>query len=306
MTTFPTLSGEPPLVIAHRGASGVLPEHTLAAYKRAIDMGADYIEPDLVITKDGVLVARHDRHLSKTTNVSTHPEFADRKRGDPNHVGEDWFVEDFTLAEIQTLRAMQPREGRSKNYDGKYEIPTFEDVVRLAKIASKSTGRPIGIYPETKHPSNFAAAGLRHDEAMLETLSAFGYQGETAPVFIQSFELENLRRLQDVTDIKLIYLTETLPDVPLATLAKTVSGIGPYKKLLLDEAGRDTGFVAAAHGAGLAVHPWTFRDDALDPKFPDIDTEIKAYYALGVDGIFSDFPDTALRVRQDKQQALQD
>ena len=296
MTTFPTLTGNPPIVIAHRGASGVLPEHTIAAYQRAIDMGADYIEPDLVITKDGVLVARHDRYLSGSTDVSKHSEFADRKRPDPYHKGEDWFVEDFTLAEIKTLRAVQPRAGRSMKYDGKYEIPTFEEIVRLAKLSSKSTGRPIGIYPETKQPTAFAAAGLRHDDAMLEILSTFGYEGATAPVFIQSFELENLERLNEKTDIRLIYLTETRPD--FTAIAKTVDGIGPYKKLLLSDDGKDTGFIAAAHAAGLAVHPWTFRDDALDPKFPDIETEIKAYYALGVDGVFSDFPDTALRARE--------
>jgi len=132
MTQWKTLSGEPPLIIAHRGASGVLPEHTIAAYQRAIEMGANYIEPDLVITKDGHLVARHDRYLSGSTNISDKPEFADRKRTDPTHKGEDWFIEDFTLAEIKTLKARQPRVGRPKDYDGKYEIPTFEEVVSLA------------------------------------------------------------------------------------------------------------------------------------------------------------------------------
>lgn len=301
MTTFTTLSGEPPIVIAHRGASGVLPEHTIAAYQRAIDMGADYIEPDLVITKDGELVARHDRHLSKTTDVSAHPEFADRKRTDPYHEGEDWFVEDFTLAEIKTLRARQPRVGRSTKFDDKYEIPTFEEILRLAKISGKSTGRPIGVYPETKQPTAFDAVGLRHDKAMLEALSAFGYESADAPIYIQSFELENLKRLNEITDIRLVYLTETVPTTPSFDLAKIVDGIGPYKKLLLNDAGEDTGFVKAVHDAGMTVHPWTFRDDQLDPKFPDIDSEIKAYYALGVDGIFTDFPDTALRVRQNKQ-----
>ncbi|GGX65323.1 glycerophosphoryl diester phosphodiesterase [Litorimonas cladophorae] len=295
---FPTLNGNPPLVIAHRGASGVLPEHTIAAYQRAIDMGADYIEPDLVITKDGVLVARHDRHLSKTTDIATRAEFADRKREDAYHDGMDWFIEDFTLAEIKTLRALQPRAGRPTKFDGQYEIPTFEEILRLAKLASKTTGRPIGIYPETKQPTAFAAAGLRHDEAMLETLLAFGYEGAEAPVFIQSFEMGNLKRLNSQTDIRLIYLTETRPD--FAETAKIVDGIGPYKKLLLTDAGEDTGFVAAAHAAGLAVHPWTFRDDALDPNFSDIETEMSAYFALGVDGVFSDFPDTAIRVRDQK------
>ena len=299
MTHWKTLSGEPPMVIAHRGASGVLPEHTIAAYQRAIDIGADYIEPDLVITKDGHLVARHDRYLSGSTDVSDRSEFADRKRPDPNHAGEDWFVEDFTLAEIKTLRARQPRPGRSKAYDGKYEIPTFEEVVQLAKIASKSSGRPIGLYPETKHPSVFAAVGLRHDESMLDTLSAFGYKTASAPVFIQSFELENLERLNALTDIRLVFLTDKNPD--FSAIAKFVDGVGPYKELVIDSEASATGFVDAAHAAGLAVHPWTFRDDQSNEAFPDIDAELKAYYALGVDGVFSDFPDTALRARDSLQ-----
>lgn len=291
MKTFPTLSGEPPLVIAHRGASGVLPEHTLAAYARAIEMGADYIEPDLVITKDGHLVARHDRYLSGSTDVSDKPEFAERRRSDPAHKGLDWFVEDFTLAEIKTLKARQPRDGRSKEYDGLYDIPTFEEVLDLAQSAG------VGIYPETKQPSAFAKVGLRHDEAMLSALSSHGFSGASDAVFIQSFELDNLKRLKEVTDIRLIFLTQSLPDFGLIT--QTVDGIGPYKKLLLNEAGEDTGFIAAAHDAGLALHPWTFRDDDIGSAFTDIDKELEAYYALGVDGVFSDFPDTARRVRDD-------
>ena len=293
--SLPTLSGEPPLVIAHRGASGVLPEHTIAAYSRAIEMGANFIEPDLVITKDGHLVARHDRYLSGSTNVSEKPEFADRKRSDPAHKGLDWFIEDFTLAEVKTLKARQPRDDRSKDYDDLYDIPTFEEVVSLAAAQSELLGRSIGLYPETKQPSAFAEVGLRHDEPMLATLRSYGYSGPSAPVYIQSFEIENLKRLNEVTDIKLVFLTQYIPDFTL--VAKTVDGIGPSKKLLLTDAGEDLGFVAAAHAAGLTVHPWTFRDDQIGEAFPDIDTELKAYYALGVDGVFSDFPDTALRVR---------
>jgi glycerophosphoryl diester phosphodiesterase len=266
----------------------------LAAYERAIEMGADYIEPDLVITKDGHLVARHDRYLSSTTNISDRPEFADRKRSDPTHEGEDWFVEDFTLVEIKTLKARQPRAGRSKDFDDQYDVPTFEEVLQL--VADRNTDdRQIGIYPETKQPTAFARTGLSHDAPLLRQLAQYGYDSADAPIFIQSFEMENLERLNALTDLKLIFLTETTPD--FERVSKTVDGIGPYKELLLDASGADTGFVAAAHAAGLAVHPWTFRDDQLDPKFGDIDTEMKAYYALGVDGVFSDFPDTALRAR---------
>jgi len=293
MSEFKTLDGTPPLIIAHRGASGVLPEHTIEAYARAIEMGADYIEPDLVITKDGHLVARHDRYLSGSTNVSDRSEFADRKVEKPGHDGADWFVEDFTLAEIKTLKARQPREGRSKAYDDLYDIPTFDDVLDLAD----ATG--VGVYPETKQPSAFAAVGLRHDEALISALESYRMNRPDAPVYIQSFELENLKRLNAITDVQLVFLTEDLPN--FTAIAETVDGIGPYKKLLLDESGKDTGFVAAAHAAGLKVHPWTFRDDQLDPNFPNIDIEMKAYFDLGVDGVFSDFPDTALRVRDHLQ-----
>jgi len=296
VTKFPTLSGEPPLIIAHRGASGVLPEHTMAAYTRAIEMGADYIEPDLVITKDGHLVARHDRYLSGSTNVSDLPQFANRRRADPHHTGTDWFIEDFTFAEVKTLKARQPRQGRSKAYDDLYDIPSFEDILEL--VAAHNTDvRQIGIYPETKQPAAFYKVGLSHDAPLLRLLSDYGYEGAQAPIFIQSFELENLKRLKASTDLKLIFLTHTLPDFRL--IAQTVDGVGPNKNLLIDEAGQDTGFVTKAHSAGLAVHPWTFRNDAPNLTFPDMDAELKAYYALGVDGVFSDFPDTALRVRQD-------
>ena len=153
-----TLTGQPPVIIAHRGASGERPEHTLAAYSLAIEQGADFIEPDLVMTKDGVLIVRHDRYLSTTTDVSAHPEFADRRVEKEGR--QDWWAEDFTLEEIKTLRAVQPREGRAKDYDGQFEIPAFEEVLALRAKASEETGRIIGVYPETKHPAAPAALGL--------------------------------------------------------------------------------------------------------------------------------------------------
>ena len=295
MTVWNSLSGQAPLVIAHRGASGVLPEHSLAAYERAIEMGADFIEPDLVITKDGVLVARHDRYLSGSTDVSDRPEFADRKTVKAGHDDPDWFVEDFTLEEIKTLKARQPREGRSKDFDDQYDIPTFDEVLELIQNSSNELGRPIGVYPETKHPAALAALGLSHDAPLLASLKKYGFHDASDPVFIQSFELENLERLKDLTSIRLIFLTDKVPD--FEQIAKTAHGIGPYKILLIDEAGNSTDFIQDAHKAGLEVHPWTFRDDDKNPAFEDIDAELKAYYALGVDGVFSDFPDTALRVR---------
>ncbi len=292
-----TLSGEPPIIIAHRGASGARPEHTLAAYNLAIDMGADFIEPDLVITKDGHLIVRHDRHLSTTTDISAHPEFADRKTEKPGHDGADWFAEDFTLAEIKTLRAVQPRQARSQEFNGRFEIPTFDEVLDLAVKRSKDTGRRIGVYPETKQPAALGALGLTHDEAMLDSLKKHGFSGPSDPVFIQSFEAENLKRLRGKTDVRLVFLLGSKPDMTFADVASFADGIGPYKKFLLGDNGEDTGFVKQAHQAGLLVHPWTFRDDDVGAGFSNISEELEAYIGLGIDGVFSDFPDTAIRIR---------
>jgi len=297
--TWTTLSGEPPLVVAHRGASGYRPEHTLAAYNLAIDMGADFIEPDLVITKDGKLVARHDRYLSTTTDIASHLEFADRKTEKEGHEGANWFVEDFTLAEIKTLRARQPRPERGAQYDGRYEVPTFAEVLDLVKKREAETGRRIGVYPETKHPKALQTLGLSYDEALLKTLGDYGYSKKTDPVFIQSFEIGYLRRLSAQTDIRLVYLTSKMPKMPLSDIATFANGIGPYKKLLLDKDGQDTGFVKAAHEAGLTVHPWTFRDDQPDDDFSDMPTaEIQRYLDLGIDGFFTDFADTGVKARE--------
>lgn len=294
-TDWQTLHGDAPLVIAHRGASGYRPEHTLAAYDLAIDMGADFIEPDLVITRDGHLVARHDRYLSMTTNVAEKPEFTDRKTLKPGHDAPDWYVEDFTLQELKTLRAIQPRTSRSKDYDGQYTIPTLDEVLALVSRRSKELDRRIGVYPETKQPSALLDLGLSFDKPLLESLNAHGFETANDPVFIQSFEAENLRRLSGLTDVRLVYLTAQVPEAPLAHIAAFADGIGPHKKLLLDQSGTSTGFVTAAHNAGLVVHPWTFRDDDIDPAFKgDIKAEINAYIALGIDGYFTDFPDTGV------------
>ncbi len=289
-----TLSGAAPIIVAHRGASGYRPEHTLSAYALAIDMGADYIEPDLVITKDGHLVARHDRYLSTTTNVADLPEFADRKTTKPGHEGADWFVEDFTLEEIKTLKARQPRAERMQHFNDKYDIPSFAEVLTLAKEQSEKRGRPIGVYPETKHPTALEALGLSFDETLLDTLSAHGYNSAEDPVFIQSFEEEILRRLKEKTSIRLVYLTKDMPDMSFDEIAEFANGIGPYKKLLSDKALNSTGFVEAAHAAGLEVHPWTFRDDEADPRLPNKLKEARHYFTLGIDGGFFDFPDTGV------------
>lgn len=323
-----------PLVIAHRGASGYRPEHTLEAYRLAIEMGADYIEPDLVATRDGHLVARHEPDISQTTDVASKPEFADRKRTVMIDGVETtgWFTVDFTLAELRSLRAVQPRQDRSKEFDGQFLIPTLEEIIALAQSESKARGRIIGIYPETKHPSWHCALGLSLEEPLLRALDKAGWNKRNAPVFIQSFEPGNLQWLRNRTSVKLIQLvggvgsnadgsvilppafeqpgctTYPIGDLPtnyasstaFEAIATYADGIGPWKRFLIGEVdGRATSptrFVELAHAAGLLVHPWTFRNEPmhlLADYAGDPLAEYRAFIELGVDGVFSDFPDTA-------------
>ena len=311
-----------PLIIAHRGASGYRPEHTLASYEIAISMGADFIEPDLVSTKDGVLLARHENEISGTTDVAAHPEFTNRKatRTIDGHEITGWFTEDFTLAEIKTLRAKERLPFRDQSYNGRFEVPTFAEVIALAKRKSAETGRTIGVYPETKHPTYFRSIGLPLEEPLLALLQENGYRGRTAPVYIQSFEVGNLKRLREITDLPLIQLMEaegrpwddprTYHDLAtpagLAEIAKYADGIGPDKRMIVP-AGPDgrllphTSLVADAHAAGLLVHPWTFRSDGkfLASEYGgDPGKEYDQFFSLGVDGLFSDFSDTAVKARE--------
>ncbi|HYQ91432.1 MAG TPA: glycerophosphodiester phosphodiesterase [Candidatus Competibacteraceae bacterium] len=331
-----------PLIIAHRGASGWRPEHTLAAYALAIDQGADYIEPDLVMTRDGVLVARHENEISGTTDVAAHTEFADRrtaKRIDGVDV-VGWFTEDFTLAELKMLRARERLpELRPANaaYDGRYEIPILQEIITLIRQKEQETGRVIGLYPETKHPSYFCAIGLPLEQALVDILHANGYRGPAAPVFIQSFEVTNLKRLAALTELPLIQLIEAggkpydfraggdsrsyadlITPAGLAEIATYAQGIGPDKNLFVPRDAQQrllppTSLVNDAHRAGLWVHPWTFRSenyflpahlrrgDPMDPTYlrqqGDAEAEYRLFFALEVDGVFSDFPDVAVRVR---------
>jgi glycerophosphoryl diester phosphodiesterase len=317
-----TLDGKPPLVIAHRGASGYRPEHTLEAYALAIDQGADVVEPDLVFTKDGVLVARHDRYLSTTTDVADHPVFAERKRAnnDPADAPrDDWWVEDFTLAELRTLRARQPFPGRSKEFDGFYEIPTFAEILHVVSRKAKDARRPVGVYPETKHPAFFASIGRDFEAPLLAALEGFG----AGPVFIQSFEPEILKRLKGKTSAKLVQLVYedtpgAGPNIPLAEIAAYADGVGPAKQLILRDDRSDTGFAASAHSLRLIVHAWTIRDDDVrrfvrPPGANDtyylFSTktaegqrsaalfEMQDYFNVGVDGVFADFTDSAIIAR---------
>ena len=317
----PSLSA--PIVIAHRGASGLRPEHTLASYELAIEQGADFIEPDLVPTKDGVLVARHENDISDTTDVAGHKEFADRratKTIDGKKVA-GWFTEDFTLAELKTLRAKERLpllRPANTAYDGRFEIPTLAEIITLAKRESVARGRTIGIYPETKHPTYFNAIGLGTDEPLVAELHAAGWRTASAPVFIQSFEVENLRKLQALTSLRLIQLLDekgapadgartsyadmATPD-GLKAIARYAWGIGPNKSMIEDSA-----LVHDAHDAGLRVHPWTFRAEnyflprryrkGLNPRgHGALDREIEDALALGVDGFFTDFPQIGVEAR---------
>ncbi len=296
------------VVIAHRGASGERPEHTLESYQRAIEQGADYIEPDLVMTRDGVLIARHENEIGGTTDVAQHPEFAGRRRTQviDGETMTGWFTEDFTLAEIKTLRARERLPGlRPANcaFDGRFTVPTFEEIMQLAHDANRmrSAGDRIGVYPETKHPAHFQKLGLAQERPVLETLGRHGYAERGSPVFIQSFDPDNLRQLRQMTALPLIQLLEyEMGDV--ARIAQYAHGIGIAKALATLES------VAEAHARGLAVHVWTFRaeneflpDDLKIGTSPaahgDLRAEIARYLSLGMDGFFTDFPAIGVAVR---------
>ncbi len=326
-----------PIVIGHRGASGYRPEHTLEAYRLAIRMGADYIEPDLVSTKDHVLVARHENEISGTTDVADRPEFAARKatRTIDGVPVTGWFTEDFTLAELKTLRAKERLpQVRPQNtvYDGRFQVPTLQEVIDLARTEGRRVNRRIGIYPETKHPTYFQSIGLALEGPLVRTLRRNGLAGRRAPVIIQSFETANLRTLDRMIDVKLAQLLDasgrpydftvagdprTYADLATAKGLKEIStyadGVGANKSLIVprDATGKllaPTTLVRDAHHAGLIVHAWTFRAEnqflpvdfriGTDPNARgDIYAEYELFYGLGVDGVFSDHPDTAVAVR---------
>lgn len=318
-----------PIIIAHRGASGMRPEHTLAAYELAIEQGADYIEPDIVVTKDSVFIARHENEISGTTDVASHPEFASRKTTktiDGDKI-TGWFTEDFTLPELKTLKARerlpQLRKGNAA-YDGLFTVSTLEEIIALVKRKEKETGRVIGLYPETKHPSYFRSIGHPMEERLVEVLHKHGYRGKNAAVFIQSFEVGNLKALRKMTEVPLIQLlgeggkpydfqlsgdprtyTDLITPTGLKEIATYAQGIGPSKNLILprDASGKwktPATLVTDAHAHGLKVHPWTFRNEKefLPADCPDMETEIRRFLELGIDGLFSDFPGTAVEVRK--------
>ncbi|KLN57027.1 glycerophosphodiester phosphodiesterase [Variovorax paradoxus] len=364
-----TLDGNPPLVIAHRGASGYLPEQTLEAYARAIELGADVIEMDLVSTKDGVLIARHDPNLAISTDVAKHPRFASRKKTIKvdGETQTGWFSNDFTLAEIKTLGGISTDAERPQEFNGKFKIPTFQEIIDFAKAKSKETGRTIAIYPETKNPTYFRDLGLPMEDKVIAAINAAGWNSKTAPIYVQSFEPGSLKYMKakglntrliqlidgDGIDMKTGAMTYAVPvDRPyewtkagdkrnfdvmvtpagLAEIKTYADGIGPWKRYIVSIKGSigsdgkpldvnkdgkindadatsvsPTTLVADAHKAGLFVHPFTFRNEsrrlAADYN-KDGRNEYAVYYKLGVDGVFTDFTDTAIAARADYLKGL--
>ncbi len=330
-----------PLVLAHRGASGYRPEHTIAAYELAVAMGADYIEPDLVMTRDGVLVDRHEPEISGTTDVAAHPEFASRKTTKvlDGVSTTGWFTEDFTLAELRTLRAVERLPAvRQENtlYDGRYEVPTFEEVLRVRERLSREYGREIGIIPEIKHSTYFHAAGLNPERALVDAVSRHHLNRSSAPLWVQSFELGNLVALREQHGYraKSVFLAsasgapydlvvaddprtyrDLLAPAGLTSLSRWVDGIGPDKALVIPRRadgtlGSPTGLVADAHAAGLKVTPYTFRaENTFLPVDYRVGTnpadfgraidEVVAYLRTGVDGVFCDQPDICVTARKE-------
>ena len=342
-----------PIVIGHRGASGYRPEHTLSSYALATEMGADFIEPDLVLTKDGQMIARHEPMLGSTTDVKDHPEFASRKttHNVDGFPVTDWFASDFTLAEIKTLRAIERlpalRPGNTA-YDGQFEIPTLAEVIKLAKEKSHALNRTIGIYPEIKHSTYHEDLFGRHvfEDKLVKVLHQAYGNSRCAPVFIQSFEVSNLKYLSKKTHIKLVQLIDAddvNPDGSLALVPPSkqpydfvvaglyftyadlltehgldfvksyADGIGPWKPYLVrtmdDGVDRNgdgkltindrlvvgsTGVLERAHNKGLLVHTWTFRNDSSGYGFSDPKAEMTYYFNLGLDGLFTDFPDAGV------------
>ncbi|MGV9852328.1 glycerophosphodiester phosphodiesterase [Streptomyces sp. NPDC003442] len=329
-----------PTVIGHRGASGYRPEHTFGSYQLALDMGADIIEQDLVPTKDGHLVCRHENDITATTDVSAHPEFADRKTTKTVDGTKltGWFTEDFTLAELKTLRAKERIPGnRQRNtlYDGRWDVPTFEEVLQWAEREGRERGRRIWLYVETKHPTYFRKLGLGLEERVAKLLRRYGRHRKDSALFLQSFEPSSIQRLRKLVDTPSVVLLSTIDSRPwdfveandprtvadlvkpegLKWIASYAQGIGPDLSVIIPRTpdgklGTPTSVVKDAHAAGLILHPYTMRNEntflpadfrrGTDPNaYGDAFGAFKAYFATGIDGIFSDNADTALLAAAD-------
>lgn len=285
-----------PLVIAHRGASGERPEHTRAAYELAIDQGADFIEPDLVLSKDGVLVVRHENEISGTTDIADHAAFAGRRtsRAVDGVATSGWFTEDFTLAELKTLHARERLPALRPGNTAFTEEPilTFDEVLDIARAGSARTGRIIGVAPELKHPSHFAALGLGMEDAFVAFLEARGLTGAHAPILIQCFEAATLKRLRARIAAPLLQLIAAAdPPADLAAIARYADWIGVEARLIEPSPGAPTALIAEAHAVGLRVAAWTFRaEPAFLPPGDAFSDRVARFAGYGVDAIFTDHP----------------
>ncbi|MEV0778808.1 glycerophosphodiester phosphodiesterase [Streptomyces sp. NPDC050433] len=329
-----------PTIIGHRGASGYRPEHTLGSYQLALDLGAHVIEQDLVPTKDGHLVCRHENDITATTDVADHPEFAGRKttKSVDGVSLTGWFTEDFTLAELKTLRAKeripQSRQ-QSTLYNGRWEIPTFEEVLRWADDEGRRRGEPVWLYVETKHPTYFRGLGLGLEEPLAKLLRRYGRDRSDSPLFLQSFEPTSMQRMAKLVSTPRVVLFDAANTQPwdlkqsgdprfvadlikpegLKWIASFAQGIGPWVDLIIpkDKAGKlgePTTLVRDAHAKGLILHPYTMRNEnsflpadfriGTDPHaYGDAFGAFKVYFEQGVDGIFTDNPDTGLLAAAD-------
>jgi glycerophosphoryl diester phosphodiesterase len=299
MATWRTLDGRAPRIIAHRGASGYLPEHTMAAYMLAVRQGADVIEPDLVLSRDGVPYARHDLFLSRSTDIASRPEFARRAREHEGRV--DWWVGDFDAAELDRLRAVQRFPHRGRDHDGQYPLVRFAQILDYAQTVD----RPLAVYPEIKHPAYFRAQGLDPVQAVIDELQPRRLLGADAPVWLQCFDLAVLREAHVGCGNPCFALFDAAADCSgwatrLHELGNWASGIAPDRQFLVHADGSDSSLVAAAHAAGLQVHAWTFRDDADAHPFATPRQAMRTAMVLGVDALFCDFPDTAVALRGER------
>ncbi|MCC5996475.1 MAG: glycerophosphodiester phosphodiesterase [Oceanicaulis sp.] len=297
-----TLSGEAPLVIAHRGASGYRPENAESAFRLAFEQGADILEPDLMMSADGQLIVRHDPYLSTSTDIAGRPEFADRRRTLMGR--EDWWVMDFTADELRSLRVRQVFPDRSSEYDDQEPVQTLDDFYDLVEELEAGCSCIITTEPEIKLPAEHAAFGLDPLPALLDVLDRRGLNRAGAPVIIQSFDAPFLQRLRPLTPVTLAMLYGGGDDpaynaggLSLEEIAEFADAVGPHTSVLLNPDGASTGYLDAAHALGLLVHVWTVRDDRPPHVGETVEDELTALYGLGVDGVFTDQPDTAVAVR---------
>ena len=291
-----TLHAKPPRIIAHRGASGYLPEHTLDGYALAVAQGADAVEPDVLMSRDGVLYARHDLGLAHSTDIDAHARFAARSRDIDGQ--REWWISDFDAAELDTLRARQPIASRGTQYDGRFGVPRLDRMIECVLAAGRERGAPVAVDIELKHPEFYRTLGFDIGGALARQLEQASLTGAAAPVWLECFDHAVLRALRERCGNACFALTETRPDgTQLREIARWAHGVAPAKNLLWDAAARSTGLVEAAHAQGLEVHVWTFREDRSPAPFAGTRAEMDAAFALGVDALFCDFPDVAVAAR---------